>query len=169
LLLDTYEPDPEINVFKFRNMGTGPVTGVIEAAGTINEVQFEGQGRAEAQDNILQVRAVGDRAVLRFTTRPYNAALKIKFNYRGEPVPVDRLLVSNYALPLLENRAGASGGADLYLLKGTADYEDNSGAFRVYWGRLAQYKLEWEKQAGVSGVFKEMLAEWGYLSEPQKK
>jgi hypothetical protein len=169
LLLDTYEPDPEMNIFTFKNMGGRAVTGTIEAGGAIADATLEGTGKIESQGNILRVAAAGNRAILKFSTRPYNTGLKIKLEREGRPIPLSSLLVSGYALPLLSDKTGTISSSDLYLLKGTAAYAEQDSTFRIYWGREAQYRLEWEKQAGVSGVFKEMLAEWGYLSEPQKK
>ena len=169
LLLDNYEPDPEVNIFTFKNMGGQSLSGSITAAGLIADEELAGGGQAEVEGNSLKITAYGDKTVLKFTTRPYNASLKIDLNYAGQPLPVSKFLVSGYALPLLEDKNDTVSGADYYWLKGVPEYEGKSGSFATYWSRMALYKLEWEKQAGVSGLFKEMLSEWGYLSEAQKK
>ncbi len=167
-LLDRYEPDPEINIFTGQNMGTKILTLEITSNGAFTGQQVDGQGTFSVKGKTLKLTATGDKTVLRFNTIPYDAALKIKAVYDGTKIPLAQILVSGMTLPLLNDQAKVIGGPDFYLLKGVPEPASESG-FVLSWGRLGQYKQEWEKQAGVSGVFKEMLAEWGYLSEPKKK
>ncbi|MDD5492383.1 MAG: sulfatase, partial [bacterium] len=169
LLLDRYEPDPEVNVFTGQNMGQKVLTLEITSNGAFNGQQTVGAGTILIKGKTLKFTAAGDKAELRFSTDPYDAALRIKAVYDGKKISLSQIMVSNLALPLLNDGAKEIGGADFYLTKGVPDPTAAGSGFSLSWGRLEQYKQEWEKQAGVSGVFKEMLAEWGYLSEPKKK
>ncbi|MDD5131058.1 MAG: sulfatase [bacterium] len=169
LLLDRYEPDPELNVFTGQNMGQKILTMEITSNGTFAGQQVDGNGTVAIKGKTLKLIATGDKVVLKFSTNPYDAALKIKAVYDGKKIPLSQILVSGMALPLLNDGAKEIGGSEFYLLKGVPEQATSEPVFSLSWGRLEQYKQEWEKQAGVSGVFKEMLAEWGYLSEPKKK
>jgi arylsulfatase A-like enzyme len=168
LLLDRFEPDPEINIFTAQNMGPQVLTLEITSNGMFTGQQVDGSGIISVKGKILKLIASGDKAVLKFNTIPYDAALKIKVVYDGKKIPLSQILVSGMELPLLSDQAKAIGGPDFYLLKGVPENKAAGTVFSLSWGRMEQYKQEWEKQAGVSGVFKEMLAEWGYLSEPKK-
>ncbi len=168
-LLDRYEPDPEINIFTGQNMGSKILTLEITSNGKFSGQQVVGAGAVSVKGKTLKLKASGDKTVLRFNTVPYDAALKIKAVYDGKMIPLSRILVSGLGLPLLSDQAKIIGGPDFYLIKGAPEQAAAGPDFSLSWGRLEQYKQEWEKQAGVSGVFKEMLAEWGYLSEPKKK
>ncbi|MDD5259307.1 MAG: sulfatase [bacterium] len=168
-LLDRYEPDPEINIFTGQNMGPKILTMEITSNGAFAGTQVAGQGTVSFKGKTLKLTATGDKTELRFHTIPYNAALKITAVYDRKKIPLAQILVSGMTLPLLPDQAKVIGGPDFYLLKGEPEPAVAGSGFSLSWGRLEQYKQEWEKQAGVSGVFKEMLAEWGYLSEPKKK
>ncbi|MBI5555450.1 MAG: sulfatase [Elusimicrobia bacterium] len=169
LLLDRYEPDPETNIFTGRNMGDKTLTLEITSNGTFTGQQINGRGTVLVKGKTLKLIATGDKTELQFSTRPYDAALRIKALYDGKKVPLSQLLVSSRALPLLSDQVKEIGSPDFYFIKGLPESEIAGSVFSLSWGRIAQFKQEWEKQVGVSGVFKEMLAEWGYLSEPKKK
>lgn len=169
--LDAYEPDPERNFFTFCNMGEDKAEVSITAQGVFSQISLEGGGYTHLSGNVLRASLIGKKAVLAFDTTPYNAPLSIKIYYpKGEYYPLAKVFVSANVLRLLSDDKKEIGGNDLYLCGGNVEIQNNiSPDFAVYWARVAQFKTEWEKQRGVGGIFKQMLAEWGYLSEPEKK
>ncbi|MEW6087070.1 MAG: sulfatase [bacterium] len=168
-ILDQYEPDPEVNIVKFYNPERKEITGTIAVKGKFGNYSMEGAGKTKIKSNILEFEVTSEKAVLNFATLPPNASLSVSIKNSLKEVPLSKILVSGYALPLLKDGRKEIGGEDFYLMKGVPPDVDSGGKLQISWGREAKYKLEWEKQKGVTGTFKEMLSEWGYLSEPEKK
>lgn len=179
LLLDSYEPDQDLNVFTLSNMGAKIAFLTIQTNSSFVAPTVEGNGKIIINGNKLTVTATGKKAVLKFETNPTNASLRVSAQYDGQDFPLAKILVSSYGLPLLDKNQPLIGGGEFYLIKGGQNYATEIGSprfageagnnFSLNWARVSQSRQEWEKQAGVSGVFKEMLSEWGYLSEAKQK
>ncbi|MFH1288080.1 MAG: sulfatase [bacterium] len=184
-ILDGFEPDPEENIIKFSNPENKKIKGEIIADGKFESYSLDGQGEISVKLNILEFNITGKNATINFVTNPYNAQLKISikqscpnFNPPISPFEkgglkgdfqVSKLLIGNYGLPILKPEQNKLTQEDFYLMKGIPPSLPAGEKLQIYWGREAKYKLESEKQKNVTGAFKDMLADWGYLSEPTKK
>lgn len=162
-ILDEFEPDPEENIIKFSNPKNEKINGEIIADGKFESYSLDGQGEIAVKSNTMKFNITGKNATINFVTNPYNAELKIS--------SLPKLLIGNYGLPLLEPGQNKLTQEDFYLMKlGRGGVLlPGSKELQICWTREAKYKPESEKQKSVTGAFKDMLADWGYLSETQKQ
>ncbi|MDD5773023.1 MAG: sulfatase, partial [bacterium] len=165
-ILDGFEPDPEENIIRFSNPENKNIKGQIIAEGKIGSYSLDGQGEIKANSNILEFNITGKNVMINFATDPFNAEIKVDIKNEGKEIPLSKFLVGDYGLPVLNPGQKKLTREDFYIMKGVPPYLPAGEELRIYWGREAKYKLEWEKQKGVTGAFKDMMADWGYLSEP---